>query len=769
MDDTEIQKQLLSAFQIEAQERIEAMFSGLSDLEGAEPGEIPETVLDTVYREAHSLKGAARSVNLLAIESLCQEMENIFAAVKADSLQMSRELFDTLHAAVRVIEQAAAPTENQDNVSSQIHPMVQSLAEFASARIFDTPSPKADAKAPSGDAIAKAGKAEPRPGPDEGAEASDEKKPAAKALFSQSVRISTDKLDALLLKTEELITYKQTSAEHLNQLTQLQEMIREWRQQWKIFQNDFRQLQGLKSHGGVIDRTIQFIDNARETMQDLDLRVKQRAAAFEYNRRHFKGLIDDLLSETKKTALLPFSTLFTAFPRMVREIAHDQGKSVELKLSGDAIEVDKRILEGIKDPLMHLLRNAIDHGIESPATRRKNNKPEKGSIQITASQLESNHVCLEIVDDGRGVDAAAIKADAVKKGIVTTDAVETLSDAEAFNLIFRSGISSTTMVTEISGRGLGMSIVRESLENLGGLISIASEAGMGTTFLITLPVTLATFRGVLIEVSGRLFILPNAHISHSMHILPEAIQTVENQNMISFNAHPLALVFLADILGLPASDAQTGRNKHKTIPVVVLENGNRQIAFGVDAVLNEQEVLVKSLGKQLKKVRHISGATFLGNAQVVPILNINELLESASGQSASAPKPRAITAQAADSPKSILIVEDSFTSRTLLKNILEASGYQIQTAIDGTDGLSRLKSQHFDAVVSDVEMPRMGGLELTENIRADKALADLPVILITSLDSPKDKERGVEVGADAYIVKGSFDQSNLLEMLNRLL
>ncbi len=771
MDETEIQKQLLSAFQTEAQERIEALFTGISGLEEAaasRAGELPEAVLDAVFREAHSLKGAARSVNLATIESLCQEMENIFAAIKAKTLQLSREHVDSLYAALRLIEQATAPQGDPAALSRQIKELVLSLAGLESPGLSGTPAPEKEAASPSPHAAPEAAAEEDRPG-EKSAPPPNGPKAAASTRLSHSVRISTEKLDALLLKTEELITYKQSSAAHLKQMNLIRETIREWRQEWKIFHNDFRQLQDSKSRTGVIDRTVQFIDHARETMQRLDHEMKQGMAALEQDNRHFTGLIDDLLDETKKTALLPFSTLFSAFPRMVREIAGDQGKSVDLKFSGDAIEVDKRILEGMKDPLMHLLRNAIDHGLETPSLRREHNKPEKGSIRITVSQLETNHVCMEIVDDGRGVDVAAVKADAVKKGLITAEAAEALSEAEALDLIFLSGISSTTMVTEISGRGLGMSIVREALENLGGRISMHSASGMGTTFVIKLPVTLATFRGVLIEAAGRRFILPTAQIRHSLQILPEAIQTIENRMMISFNAQPLAVVYLSDILGLPPSEPEPGRNGASTISLVVLEYGHRQIAFGVDAIINEQEVLVKSLGKQLKKVHHVSGATILGSGEVVPILNIKELVASAAGQTGASAMPRPTAARAAEAPKSILIVEDSFTSRTLLKNILEAYGYQIQTAIDGTDGLARLKSRHFDAVVSDVEMPRMDGLELTQNIRADQSLADLPVILVTSLDSPKDRERGVEVGADAYIVKGSFDQSNLLEMLDRLL
>jgi len=283
-------------------------------------------------------------------------------------------------------------------------------------------------------------------------------------------------------------------------------------------------------------------------------------------------------------------------------------------------------------------------------------------------------------------------------------------------------------------------------------------------------VTLATFHGVLVEASGHLFVLPNAQIHHGLKIRPRTIKTAENRMMISFNGQPLSLVYLADVLGLPKPAPDGPISEQNTIPAVILKNGTTQIAFCTDAIINEQAVLVKPLGKQLKKVRHIAGATILGTGQVVPILNIKELIETATaGQSMPSVQLPGKDTKDEETPKSVLIVEDSFTSRTLLKNILEASGYSVKTAIDGTDGLSQLKSRNFDAIVSDIEMPRMNGFELTTAIRADKSLAALPVILVTSLDSTQDRQRGLEVGADAYIVKSSFDQSNLLEVLDRLI
>jgi len=790
MDDAEIQKQLLAAFQAESRERIEALYAGLDSLEQGMRDGSAQTAVETVFREAHSLKGAARSVNLPAIEAVCQEMENIFAALKKEARQLTPELMDRLYAAVGLIEQATAPEARPETVSDDLKKMGTALKELKTAgpadQLSERNGTKTDEAQPNETEVDKAEpeakqrtSAEPAAALENSPQtASREPRPSQAPISLQSVRVPAARLDALLLQTEELITVKQTAARHLNQLNNLQALLRQWEQQWERFHADSHrageQAADAPASETAYSPTRQFLDDTRQMIRKLEQQLNQAAAAFDVKRRHFSNQIDDLLDATKKTSLMPFSTLFSAFPRMVREIARESGKSVDLNLSGETVEIDKRILEGLKDPLMHLLRNAVDHGIEPPGTRAERGKPETGSIRIAAFQPESSHVSLSIADDGAGIDTAAIIADALAKGLISNAAADAMETKDALDLIFGSGISSTARVSEISGRGLGMPIVREAIEQLGGSIHLQSAPGTGSTFTIRLPVTLATFRGVLIEAGAQLFILPNAHVRHSLQLRPEAIQTVEGQPAVFFKGRPLALVSLSDLLGLPPAENRngiqsSGKGQHQ-VPALILGHGSEALALRVDRILNEQEILVKSLGKQLKKVRHISGATVLGTGAVVPILNAGELIESAAHRSpASQAALETASAEPRQSPKSLLVVEDSFTSRTLLKNILEASGYGVETAIDGRDALSRLTAQAVDAVVTDVEMPNMDGLELTEKIRAHAALSELPVILVTSLDSPKDRQRGVEVGANAYIVKGSFDQSNLLEALDRLL
>ncbi|MFW5902250.1 MAG: chemotaxis protein CheA, partial [Thermodesulfobacteriota bacterium] len=615
MDDAEIQKQLLAAFQAESRERIEALYTGLATLEKDAGEASAQTAVETVFREAHSLKGAARSVNLAAIESLCQELESIFAALKDEALPLTPELTDRLYAAVGLIEQATAPEASPDEVSDELKKMGGALSELKTAgpapQLSDPDTEQPD-ETEGGDAEtggAEPAAAEPKePAAETPAAKATERtsseaaavsghQPAA-SLSLQSVRVPAAKLDSLLLKAEELITVKQSSAQHLNQLNSLQDLLGQWQKQWERFQADSPRAgnhqKDLPDNEAAHTRTHRFLEETREVIRKLEQHLKQASAAFDVKRRHFDNLVDDLLNATKKTSLMPFSTLFSVFPRMVRDIARDSGKSVDLSLSGETVEVDKRILEGLKDPLMHLLRNAVDHGIEAPVRRTERGKPETGSIRITAFQPESSHVSLSIADDGAGIDTAAVIADALDKGLITAEAADTMEAPEALDLIFRSGISSSPRVSEISGRGLGMPIVREGIEKMGGSIHLESEPGVGSTFHIRLPVTLATFRGILIEADAQLFIVPNAHVRNSLQIRREAIQTVEGQPAVFFQDRPLALVSLSELLGLPPAKNKNGnqnnRKGHAHVPALILGHGGEALAVRVDRILSEQEI-----------------------------------------------------------------------------------------------------------------------------------------------------------------------------------
>ncbi len=337
---------------------------------------------------------------------------------------------------------------------------------------------------------------------------------------------------------------------------------------------------------------------------------------------------------------------------------------------------------------------------------------------------------------------------------------------ESLLLVFRSGVTTSPIITDISGRGLGLAIVREKVEKLNGAVSIDTRPDNGTSFTMVVPLTLATFRGVLVSVGGHLFVLPSANVEKVARVRKEEIQTVENRESLSLNGQAVSLVGLGAVLELETTAGRAlGEDPYLQIVVLGFIRKTHGFSSSTKSFRNRR-VLVKNLGPQLSRVRNIAGATLLGSGKVVPILNVPDLMISAVKV---APTFAETIVGAPQKRVSILVVEDSITARTLLKTILESAGYEVATAVDGIDAFAALGSAEFDLVVSDIEMPRMNGFDLTAKIRADKRLSDLPVVLVTALESREDKERGIDVGANAYIVKSSFEQSNLLEAIRRLI
>jgi two-component system chemotaxis sensor kinase CheA len=372
-----------------------------------------------------------------------------------------------------------------------------------------------------------------------------------------------------------------------------------------------------------------------------------------------------------------------------------------------------------------------------------------------------------IADDGAGIDVANVRSAALKLDMLSPQEAAKLGEPEVVPLIFQSGVSTSPMITELSGRGLGLAIVREKVEKLGGTVAVDTQRDAGTTFRLVLPLTLAALRGIVIRVGEHRFVVPTTHVERVVRVKQTDIKTVENRATIPVHGQAVSLVRLDDALELPRP--RTSDDDANNGLVMVLAVADKRIAFVVDDVLQEQEVLMKRLGKQLSRVRNITGAAVLGTGQAVPILNVFDLIPSAVRTSGAGGQRTAAAQDEAAPRKSILVVEDSITARMLLRNILEASGYEVVTAVDGLDGFTKLCSGAFQLVVSDVDMPRMTGLDLTAKIRSDPKLAEVPVVLVTALESREDRERGIEVGANAYIVKQSFDQSNLLEVIRRLI
>jgi two-component system chemotaxis sensor kinase CheA len=725
----EFLRSLRATFKVEAAEHLQAIGSGLLDLEKTAEPATQQQIVETVFRAAHSLKGAARAVNLTDIELLCQSLEELFAAWKRrESLPTPA----TLDAAHRVIDD-----------------MAQAVAAPPATQPIERPAEERGIAAPH--------------------------LIAALTGETETVRITVSSLDARLLEAEEMLAAKLAADQRAGELAALAGRFEQWRKEWARVQPRTRALrQPLRQRRDAdaapdMAGLAEFLDWNHDYVRALEGKVTALRRSAEQDRLLIGKLVDDLLENSKKLLMLPLASLGGLLSKLVRDLCRDQGKEAEFTFRGEEVTIDKRILEQLKDPLIHLLRNCIDHGVETPELRRHAGKPPRAAITLTVSPVNSTQVEISIADDGAGIDLEKVKAAAAKRGLAVPGTMLTLGEAAALDeaatlaLVFEPEVSTSPMITRVSGRGLGLAIVREKVEKLGGHAAIESRRGFGTTIRMTLPLTLATFRGVLIESAQRLFVLPTAQVERVMRFTAGDVRTIEGRSALALNGRSVALVYLSAVLQLPATAPQP--DFAEAVPALILGSGEQRVAFAVDAVLDEREVLVKRLTKPLSRVRNIAGVTVLGSGEVAPILNVTDLLRSARTavpRTATAATPPAAPAQR------ILVVEDSITSRMLLKGILESAGYEVKTAVDGIDAFTTLRAERFDLVVSDVEMPRMNGFDLTVRIRAERTLAQLPVVLVTALESREDRERGIDVGANAYLVKSSLDQSNLLEALRRL-
>lgn len=785
-------RELLNDFKLEAAEHHQAMVAGFIELEKNIGKPVDMALVEVVFRDIHSLKGAARAVNLITIEQLSMSMENVLHKVKKKELNLRPEMFDLFYKATDTLQELLAEIDNpiKSVTQNSISPLLKSLEQIAKPAsslpgfsFFNQPSisqnqtsePEIKVQSTpvtpisvSQDEISHTVSGEDFNTKNEVTPVAIDNEPShgitSNVVEKETVRVATSKLYDILRQAEEMISIKAVLDFQVEQLHNVESQFSAWRKRQEELLLSF-----TLDHPGIADQRIEGFCRDKEFLKKHEADLTSQCVNLEQVKRSAGRAIDDLLLDIKKTLMHPFSSLLAVVPRIVRDLCKEYNKEIDLQIKGDEIEIDRRILEEMKNPLIHLIRNCIDHGIETKEVRKNAKKNESGSLRISITQDLSQKIQIRISDDGAGINTEKLLSSAIRNGVIKKEDVDRLSESEIHQLIFASGVSTSPFITDVSGRGLGMAIVAEKVEKIGGSIDIKTVPGKGTTFQITLPQTLAAFRGILVKTHGHFFIIPTASVLSAIRIKASNIKTVESKKVVIFSNEPLALVNLGDVLGLPPrrSRKDSGHN----MPGLVLHSSHKKIIFALDEVFGEREGVVKNLGSQLKHVKNIAGTTLLGDGKIVPILNTSELVESASAHVSvtELEVPKTTLDQAEPEQKHLLVVEDSITVRNMLRSLLEAAGFSVKTAVDGIDGYSLLQSEKFNLVVSDIEMPRMNGFELTAKIRQDAALTDLPVVLVTTLDSKDDRQRGMDSGANAYIVKGSFEKSNLIETINRLI
>lgn len=730
LDREALQRRLLEGFRTEARERLLVLADGLANWR---EGAVDPQSIESLFREVHSLKGASRSVGLRPIEQICHAWETLLGAVRNDKLQLTPERVDICRQALAAVQKLEAGTPLDRDEQRQLIGQLESAS-------------RGEVVAPRGGGVA-----------------------STPPVESNLVRVSTDNLDALLFHGETLLQHKLEAvalAQHLREHSrgfdsQRGRALLAGSQVWKQLREELETLplasrDLLKGLLDQLDWSQAQLDRLHFEAMNLEKASRQLAVGL-------SQLSDSHAAEMLAVLLLPASNLVQGIPAIAQDLASQAGKRVDLQVRGTELQIDKRILDELRTPLTHLLRNAIDHGLENPSQREAHGKSPVGRLQIELSQESADRFRLSVRDDGRGIDIRQLKTRALDAGLLSEEQAAQMKDVEAYKLVFASGLSTSTMITELSGRGLGMAIVQEAVERIGGRIETESRLGEGTCFDLKLPLSLSTFRAVIVRNAERIFAIPAQAVERCLRLPPDAIRTLESRPSLAWEGRVLPVWSLADVLGLDKLEPDANE-----LTLLLLQVRGERFVLLTDELLGDQEITVKSLGLQLRRVRNLLGATILGDGRLVPILNPVDLYQSALSTNAST-LARPSGESTLSAVQRLLIAEDSFTSRGLLKAILEAAGYQVATANDGLEAWNALKQESFDLLVSDVEMPRMDGFTLTDRVRADPNLARLPIVLVTALESEEDRARGLEAGANAYLVKSGFAQDSLLDAIRRLI
>jgi two-component system, chemotaxis family, sensor kinase CheA len=720
-------------FHEETTENIRVFGAGLLALETVSDPAQRKVELDRVFRAVHVIKGTARMLGFELIGRLAHALESVLDELRKGRRELDRAQTDTLlhsgDAILSLSQELIAGRSPQIDVEALIGRL---LPDAAPAPLNPTPA-----------ALPATTQASERPAAE---------RPTAR----QTVRVRVDRLDRMLNLAGELVVSQQIFGNHADQLQALHEISRQQAHALQELSDELARMRFSITQRQALDERLAALQHTHTEALTL---VQRQVDRFERHVGQHEHLVRDLEQEVMAARMLPIATVYSSLPRAIRDLAAATGKELHLELHGETTELDRKVLELINDPLLHLVRNAADHGIEAPEVRATAGKPIGGTISVSA-EASGGDVQVIVSDDGCGIDPHRVRERAVQLGLISADVAARLSNLEALDLAFLPGLSTAAAVSTISGRGVGMDVVRANINELGGQVRIESQPGHGTRVVLSLPLTLVTTRVLLVRVGRTQLALPATGCRGTIWIQQQQLRNLEGRPTLNIDDRTISVQPLAAAVGLPS---ETGPTHVLRRPAVLVGIPQRMIAFTVDALLDEREVVVKPLGPLFAARRIYSGAVQLGDGSLVLLLNPATLTQEGARHvpTVSLPAPHR--------RRRLLVVDDSFTTRELIRSILAAAGYDVQSAVDGADALDKLRARPYDLVVSDVEMPRIDGLTLTTQIRSDPQLDGLPVVLITSLASDAYRRRGLEAGAQAYIVKSQFNQDGLLEVIQQLL
>ena len=775
------------------------------------------SAIEEFLREAHTLKGDSRMLGLDEIEQLVHQLESCVEDIKAGKGELNAELCDRLYQGIDAINQLSHTAITGEAVEVNSRAVLASLMNDTNSAgdLFDDSGSESESSLfddddDSGFLGSNTSSASSLFDEDDDsgfldsnfdAESSlfddddedelfDEPEPDLKSIPAaelepvktvavenldrpvkaatpardyqiDTIRVEPQKLDILMTQASELAVTKLRISQQMAEIDRMLGLSESWNKYNPGGDSLFAEIESnltpeqLQPVRYFYNHARQYLDSFGNLASQLKTRASEDIASL--------GIISDRL-ETGIQGLrqLPLSTVFNIYPRMVRDLARQQGKKIELIIEGGDTKADKRILEEIKDPLLHLIRNAVDHGVEPSEERAIRGKPETATIILRGYQT-GNSIAIELIDDGRGLNLDSIRNTALRRNVRTSEQLAAMSESEIQSLIFASGFSTRTEVTELSGRGVGLDVVRANVEKLKGAIQVTSNPGNGCKFQVRLNTSLATTKVLIVELNRTYYALPLEFIQTMMTLQATDIYEIEGKQTITFENKPISITWLTSLLQIPIPEDSSQKNN---LFCIILQIGNEHFGVIVDDLVDQQDIVIKPQSKLLKRIPNIAGATILGSGEVCMILNPPDLLHSIRNGSW-----RTVVKEAeSESPKNrLLLVEDSIIIRTQMQRLLKGAGYNVTVAEDGAIGLQKVREQEFDIVLSDVEMPNMTGLEMTTNIRSHSQYDRLPIVLITTLASLEDKRRGKEAGANAYLTKGDFDQQLLFQTLKQLI
>ncbi|MGC1722507.1 MAG: hybrid sensor histidine kinase/response regulator [Isosphaeraceae bacterium] len=760
---------MMDLFRMEAEERLAVLSQGLVALEST--GATGE-VIEPLMRAAHSLKGAARIVGLGAAVRVAHAMEDCLVAAQKGQIRLEPAHIDALLVGVDLLMQVSKLSEGeqeswQSSHGDEVEKLVANLAAIQAGQAFGTtatPSPATALPIPESRIIARAqAQPLPEPSPAIAAQASPPPQasapgpgPAAAEPADRVVRVTAESLTRLmglagesLVQTrrfrpfvDSLLLLKGRQTGLLETLQRLEDRLSSAGESLPAAEREL-----LSTARGQAARCLEGLGETLETIEEFA--------------RGSEDLSGRLHHEVLASRMRPLADGVRGFPRLVRDVSRQLGKQVKFEVVGETTGVDRDILDGLEAPLNHLIRNALDHGLETPEERRAAGKNPAGTIRLEARHRAG---MLQIIlgDDGRGIDLDRLRVKVVEKGLTTAPVVSRLSEAELLDFLFLPGFSTKDKVTEISGRGVGLDVVQSMVQAVRGSVRVSSQFGKGTRFILQLPLTVSVIRALLAEIAGEPFAFPLNRIDRILMLDRHDIRELEGKPHMLLDDQPVGLVEAAQVLELPAAPRENNR-----LPVVVASDRSHRFGVVVDRFLGERDLRVAPLDPRLGKVPNLNSSSVLENGWPVLIIDVEDLIRSIDnllgGRQIKKLSAEAAVPEAARSPKRVLVVDDSITVRELERQLLENRGYTVDVAVDGVDGWNAVRSGRYDLVVSDIDMPRMDGIQLVAHIKEDARLKAIPVIIVSYKDREEDRIRGLDVGANFYLTKSSFHDQTFLD------